>query len=357
MDSREIARQLAARMIAHRNALAGKAEDAVAVQLALHQASEAIVEHRDDHTKAASTALSHWDGTTSERFGKRTARLGRQLRLTGEASSDAEKIVSSTAAALSTGHATAQRIVDDFMTKATQALDAGLAVSGAGAPGALAQAVATASDLEKQYTRESITNLRSVNAQMKESAHKLRALRRQVEDDGVVDPTSGKHRSSGGVKPHGGGHGNQHGNGGHGSGKARDILKAARKEIGTRESPPGSNNNPYGPTAAWCSSFATAMWRKAGVDIPIYPFTGDVFHWGERNGHAYHDLSNVRAGDVLLFGTGPQNTSTSTHIGIVEKVENGKVTLIEGNSGPNTDSVVRHTHPLSSSIFYGGVHP
>jgi peptidoglycan DL-endopeptidase CwlO len=360
VDTTEIARQLAGRMIGHRNALAGKAEDALAVQLALHQAAESIVEHREDHNKAATTALDHWDGTTSDEFQARSHRLGRQLRITGDASAEAEKIVTMATAALSNGHATAVRLVEDFVGKAKQALDGGLAASGAGSPAALMQAVAAASDLERRYTRESITNLRGVHGTLTDATAKLRALRRHIDHDGVVDPSRHKDKHGHTHQPqHGGGkHGDgQHGGGKHGKGQVHDILAAARKAIGTRENPPGSNNNPFGPTAPWCSSFATAMWRKAGVDIPLYPFTGDVFHWGQRNGHAYHDLSHVRPGDVLLFGTGPQSPSTSTHIGIVEKVEHGQVTLIEGNSGPNTDQVVRRTHPLSSSIFYGGVHP
>jgi hypothetical protein len=98
------------------------------------------------------------------------------------------------------------------------------------------------------------------------------------------------------------------------------------------------------------------VWRKSGVDIPILPFTGDVYTWGQRHGLAYHSqhLDQARPGDVLLFGTGPQSTSTSTHIGIVESVHGNTVTLIEGNS---SDRVQRVTHTLSSATFYGGVHP
>jgi peptidoglycan DL-endopeptidase CwlO len=361
VDSTAIARQMASRLIAHRNKLAGKAEDAVLVQFALHQTTETIFEQREDHNKAASTALSHWDGTTSERFGKRSRRLSWQLRMTGEASRDAEQIVAKTTAALSGGHTTAQRLVDEFVTKAARTLDAGLAVSGAGAPAAIMKAVAEASDLENQYAKESVANLRRVNGELKEAARRLRALERDVEHDRVVDPGDRRHRGEGGR----GGKADKPNNGTAGGGKpgggkpgrtelVRDILSAARKEIGTRENPPGSNRNPYGRAEPWCAWFATAMWRKAGVNIPPMGFTGAVFEWGREHGKAYTDLSNVRPGDVLLFGTGPSSPSTSTHIGIVEKVENGMVTLIEGNSG---DRVQRNTHQLSRSIFYGGVHP
>jgi cell wall-associated NlpC family hydrolase len=230
-----------------------------------------------------------------------------------------------------------QRLVDEYTAKAKQVLDAGVA---AGTQAALMRAVGHAADLAPQYTRQSASTLRHVDAELKAAAKKLHELQKDLTHDGVVDKTG--HTTA--TQPS------------KASGRGKDVVHAARTQLGVRENPPGSNRNPYGPTAAWCSSFATAMWRKAGVKIPVLPFSGDVFRWGERNGHAYgkHALHEARPGDVLIFGTGPQNTSTSTHIGIVEKVEGNQVTMIEGNSG---DAVRRNTHPLSAATFYGGVHP
>ncbi|MEU4806074.1 CHAP domain-containing protein [Actinosynnema sp. NPDC023587] len=334
MDTRAAARHFAESMIGHRNALAGKAEDAVKVQYALHQTATGLAEQHQDHVKASNTVLEHWRGTQSEGFEKRSGRLGRQLRVTAEAARDAEKVVAGVSAALTTGHTRARQAVDEYLERATGLLDAGVAV---GTRAALLKAVAAAADLEPGYTKETAAALRRARDEMEDAARRLRALEKDVEHDGVADarahtrPAKAKER-----------------------GRARTIVSAARRELGRRESPPGSNRNPYGPTDAWCSSFATAMWRKSGVDIPLLPFTGDVFRWGQRNGKAYTKLGDVRPGDVLLFGTGPQSTATSKHIGIVEKVSGGTVTLIEGNSG---DAVRRNTHQLSSTKFYGGVHP
>jgi len=240
------------------------------------------------------------------------------------------------------GHTAVQRLVDEYTTRAKHVLDAGTA---AGTQAALMWAVGHAADLAPHYTRQSASTLRHVNAELEAAAKKLRALQKDLTHDGVMDKAVATHAK----KPHGGGTSKA-------SAKGKDVVHAARTQLGVRENPPGSNRNPYGPTAAWCSSFATAMWRKAGVKIPILPFSGDVYHWGQENGHAYgkNSLHQARPGDVLIFGTGPQNTSTSTHIGIVEKVERNQVTMIEGNSG---DAVRRNTHTLSSSTFYGGVHP
>jgi len=132
------------------------------------------------------------------------------------------------------------------------------------------------------------------------------------------------------------------------------VLRIARGQLGYHEH--GNNCTKYGPCEEWCSLFATWVWRHAGVSIPSYAFTGDVYRWGQRHHLAYgrNALRQAKPGDVLLFGTGPSNTRTSTHIGIVEKVASGRVTLIEGNA---SNAVRRVTHPLSGSVFYGGVRP
>ncbi|SHF12479.1 CHAP domain-containing protein [Streptoalloteichus hindustanus] len=137
------------------------------------------------------------------------------------------------------------------------------------------------------------------------------------------------------------------------------IVSIARKEIGTKEKPPGSNCQKYSKRCvSWCSLFSTWVWRKAGVDIPQYAFTGDVYKWGQRHKKAYgkSKLRKLAKGDSLLLGTGPSKPSTSKHIGIVEKfdLKKGKVTLIEGNA---SNQVKRVTRALSSKTFYGGVRP
>ncbi|SDP31562.1 CHAP domain-containing protein [Lentzea jiangxiensis] len=339
MDTRAVAREFAGRIIGHRNALSGKADDALRVQFALHQAGSALDDQQDAVRKAAGNALGHWEGANSEQFERRSDRLARQVRMTASVSAQAEKVVAGASSALVTGHAAAQRLVDEYVTKAVAVLDAGVA---SGSQAALMKAVAAAADLEPRYTRESVRNVRQVKAELDEAQRQLKALEKEIEADGIAGPRAAR-RGGGVTKPSGA--------------KAREIVSAARGEIGTRESPPGSNRNPYGPTTFWCSSFATAMWRKAGVDIPVLPFTGDVYRWGQRHGKAYGNgnlKDNVRPGDVLLFGTGPQSPATSKHIGIVEKVDGDTVTLIEGNSG---DQVRRNTHQLSGTKFYGGVHP
>ncbi|WP_243788735.1 CHAP domain-containing protein [Saccharopolyspora gloriosae] len=117
--------------------------------------------------------------------------------------------------------------------------------------------------------------------------------------------------------------------------------------------------NEWGPVGRpWCSYFATAMWQDAGVDIGKLGYSGDVYKWGQERGTAYDQgaiAESAKPGDALLFGTGPDGMQ-STHIGIIEKVEDNKITTIEGNS---SDKVQRVTYTLPDDLgrFYGGVHP
>jgi len=345
VESRAIARRAAEQLIAHRNKLAGKAEDAYLATAALDTAAKTTERHHDDHKSGAATATGHWDGRNAAAFDRRARRTTKALATTATASAKGAQIVATTASSLDTNHKAVANLVEEYTNRATQLLDAARGVTGAGSQGALVRAVGQVVDLARTYTNESTRHLRTVHGQMKDAAEALRKLERTVEHDGFADPTRRKRRGeskqkSAPPKTR--------------SGVRNKIKSVARGQLGYHEGP--GNQNKYGPTGPWCANFTTWVWRKSGVDIPILPFTGDVYEWGQDRGLAYgkNNLDAARPGDVLLFGTGPQSPETSTHIGIVERVDGDRVTLIEGNS---SDKVQRVTHTLSSSTFYGGVHP
>jgi peptidoglycan DL-endopeptidase CwlO len=346
VESRVVAQKAAEQLIAHRNALAGKAEDAYQVHTALDTAAKTVERHQHDHKAGAATATSHWEGKNAAAFDRRAHRMTKALGTTSSAAAKAAELVAGTASALDTHHKAVAGLVDEYTDRATRLLDAARGVTGAGSQGALVKAVHKVIDLARDYTNESTKHVRSVQHQMKDAAGELKKLEKHVEEDGVADPTHRKRAHTPAKHPHKPPKTK--------SGTANKIKKIAESQIGYHEGP--NNQNKYGPTGFWCSNFTTWVWRKAGVDIPTLPFTGDVYHWGQDHGLAYgkHNLDAAKPGDVLIFGTGPENTNTSTHIGIVESRHGNEVTLIEGNSA---DQVRRTTHTLSNSTFYGGVHP
>ncbi|WP_156758326.1 C40 family peptidase [Actinokineospora pegani] len=358
MDTTRIARMFADEMVEHRNRLAGKAEDAQRAHDALTATQKVLAERRDRHRTGAAAATGRWTGRTADGFDKRAQRVTRIMGITGTAAADGAKIVAGTAATLDGGHKAVVRLLDEYTAKAARTLDVGLAVTGAGQRAAVLKAVGEVADMVRAYTAESAKQFRSVRGEMTEAAKRLKALERRVEHDGVTDPGqrrkplgAAKNKPAKDPRPAGGGSTKASGKA---DSKAREITRLARTQLGYREG--AGNANKYGPSAAWCSSFATWVWRRSGVEIPLLPFTGDVYKWGQANGNSYGrgELKQARPGDVLLFGSGPRSTATSTHIGIVEKVDGDRVTLIEGNSG---DQVARRMHTLSSATFYGGVHP
>jgi hypothetical protein len=350
MDSHVIARKVAGQLVAHRNKLAGKAEDAHRAQAALEATARAVERHHADHKSTAATATSHWDGKAAAGFDRKSRTMTKALDATAAASAKGATIVAATASSLSTNHRAVAHLVDEYTTKAAAILDGARAVQGAGQRAALLRAVGQVADLVRTYTNESVKHLRAVQREMKDAAEDLRKLERRVEHDGFADPGERKKKEP--VKGGPGGSGGGPGKGGGAVG--RRVVDRARSQLGYREG--AGNTNKFGPAGPWCSNFATWSWQKSGVDIGILPFTGDVYEWGQDRGLAYgkNSLDQAKPGDVLLFGTGPQSPQTSTHIGIVEKVDGDRVTLIEGNSA---DQVRRVTHTLSSSTFYGGVHP
>ncbi len=137
--------------------------------------------------------------------------------------------------------------------------------------------------------------------------------------------------------------------------KARSMLglQEGRDRAKIQEVTGKSGINPA--TTPWCAAFAMNILKDAGVmDLSglsnrnycptIVSWAKDKGIWGARGSY------QPKPGDAIMFDWG--NDGTSDHIGIVEKVENGKVITIEGNS---SNSVKRNSYELGSSKIMGYV--
>lgn len=130
------------------------------------------------------------------------------------------------------------------------------------------------------------------------------------------------------------------------------VLNAARALIGVRG---GSSEHarlvtdynsvhplpvgyPVKHTDDWCDIFVTVLFQREGLSNLIGRECGVERHinifkskgiWNEDG------TSTPQAGDIITFNWdyyGPGNDGFADHIGIVEKVENGRIYTIEGNS-------------------------
>lgn len=134
---------------------------------------------------------------------------------------------------------------------------------------------------------------------------------------------------------------------------ANEILAVARKEIGVKESPAGSNNVKYNT-----AYYGQEVWDgKAGGKYPwCVVFLWWVFHQAEADGlfyggkktascsalmsyaqaHGRWVTSNYQPGDVVIYDF-PGGGATD-HCGIVEQPAGGGVMSIEGNTGAGNDA-------------------
>lgn len=152
---------------------------------------------------------------------------------------------------------------------------------------------------------------------------------------------------------------------------ANTILDIAREWLGCKESD-GSHKkiidvyNSHKPLArgykvkytdSWCATFVSACAIKAGYTdiIPLECSCNKMIEkfqkmgrWTENDAHMPH------LGDVIFYdwqdnGKGDCK-GTSEHVGYVEKVENGKITVIEGNKN---DSVSRRVLNVNGRYIRG----
>ena len=112
------------------------------------------------------------------------------------------------------------------------------------------------------------------------------------------------------------------------------IVKIAESQVGTGESPEGSNCTKYGPCEEWCSLFAAWVWQHAGVLLPgataTYGYSGSLYTWAkEHGGKVLPATATPAPGDLVFYGNGP---AESEHVGIVTRIDrNGRITTIDGN--------------------------
>ncbi len=124
---------------------------------------------------------------------------------------------------------------------------------------------------------------------------------------------------------------------------ANDILSVARKEVGTKESPPNSNRTKYGrwyglDGYAWCMMFVQWVFAQcgAGALLPVKTAScTELMNAARKKG--LWVTSGYQPGDVLIFDW--ERDGVPDHTGILEKaLGGGKLQTIEGNTAVGNDS-------------------
>ena len=147
---------------------------------------------------------------------------------------------------------------------------------------------------------------------------------------------------------------------------AAQLLNIARAELGTKESPAGSNRVKYntayygrevsGPSYPWCVVFAWWCCDQAGVELPIRTASCSALKAAAQSAGMWV-TGNYRPGDIVIYDWGKDGKPD--HCGIIETVGGSSVVAIEGNTAIGNDSnggeVMRRTRTLTQMI--GAVRP
>jgi hypothetical protein len=147
----------------------------------------------------------------------------------------------------------------------------------------------------------------------------------------------------------------------HSFAQSATITSLATSQVGPDpNTAQGPFCNPYGPCEAWCALFVTWVWEHAGVPVPSIPFTGNIYSWAAAQGRVLPANAPTAPGDAVLYGTGPQSTSTSVHTGLIVEVwPDGAVLTVEGDAGPAPtgalSTVINGPFLPGDSAAYNGV--
>ena len=117
------------------------------------------------------------------------------------------------------------------------------------------------------------------------------------------------------------------------------ALKKALAEIGTKESPPGSNRvkfntwfygaEVYGNAFPWCMAFVQWCYNEAGYPLPYKTAScSELLNWYRKNKPSAI-VTSPRAGDIVIYNFG--------HTGLLQYCGTTTVTAIEGNTSLSSD--------------------
>lgn len=120
------------------------------------------------------------------------------------------------------------------------------------------------------------------------------------------------------------------------------IVEVAMSQLGNEGGEPYWSWYGFDSRVEWCACFVSWCAGQCGyIDsglIPKFAGCADGVNWFRNNGQWQGRNYEPQPGDIIFFdwdskgSSGPQDGSAD-HVGIVEKVENGVIYTVEGNSG------------------------
>ena len=136
------------------------------------------------------------------------------------------------------------------------------------------------------------------------------------------------------------------------SGGDGEIVSVALSQVGNVGGQPYWSWYGFDGRVEWCACFVSWCANECGyIDSGVIPkFAGCVngSQWFKDRGQWQDGSFTPEAGQIIFFDW--EGDGETDHVGIVERVENGTVYTVEGNSG---DACRQRNYPVGSSLIYG----
>ena len=130
------------------------------------------------------------------------------------------------------------------------------------------------------------------------------------------------------------------------------IVSVALTQIGNVGGQPYWSWYGFNSRVEWCACFVSWCANECGyIDAGVIPkFAGCIqgSNWFKERGLWQDGSFTPSAGHIIFFDW--EGDGETDHVGIVEKVENGTVYTVEGNSG---DACKQNSYSIGSSVIYG----
>ena len=139
-----------------------------------------------------------------------------------------------------------------------------------------------------------------------------------------------------------------------------DLVAVAQSQVGNVGGVPYWSWYGFSSRVEWCAIFVSWCADQCGLldsgAIPRFSGVGTGVNWFQSRGQWLPGSATPEPGMLIFFKWYGSDATIADHVGIVERVENGRIYTIEGNSN---DMVRRNSYPVGYGEIkgYGALTP
>ena len=133
-----------------------------------------------------------------------------------------------------------------------------------------------------------------------------------------------------------------------------DLVAVAQSQVGNAGGAPYWSWYGFSSRVEWCAIFVSWCADQCGLldsgAVPKFSGCGTGVNWFQSRGQWLSGSATPEPGMLIFFKWYGSDATIADHVGIVERVENGRIYTIEGNSN---DMVRRNSYPVGYGEIKG----